>query len=967
MLSWIPADCDRTQWIKIGGALRHEFGEVGLDLFDEWSQRSADQYDARDTLSAWRSLKGGAANPSTFKTIAGMARAAGWVPGQQARKLTPAESEQRARDRAEREARSEAEAVARRAVAASRAVDMLAGGRPYVAADAAKNDYLQRQGLDEGYGAMIGPFSTTNQTPGEISIVSENALLIPMMDMDKKVHSVQAILPDATNPLKRDKTYLAGGDKRGHFFRIGQPKTRNDKHVVLIAEGFATAASLHKSTGHCVFVAFDAGNLKPVAEAVRAKVPTATIVLCADNDRFTAGNPGRTRARQAAAAVGGLVALPEFDGATTGTDFNDLAMLNGAHDDAAVIAVIEAALEANEVVTQAAVDAEWANSKVKQVTNPAREAAPWNDISNAESVAILDAPASDELPGVMFVESVPPKGETIGRPTDNRYFKLLGHDRGTYYVFQNEAKQVKAITKSDFTENGLLELAPPNWWELHFPGAGKQAGINKRAAVNFLIRACVEKGIYDPSNTRGRGAWIDSGRVVFHAGSHLQVNGLRTEVTDIESRFVYEVARDLPALGDDVATDDEGQWVITTAEKFRWEKPASALLVAGWAALAPLCGAIAWRPHIWLTGGAGCGKSTILNQFLAPLASGADDGEDGIALLANGNTSEAGLRQCLKADARPVLFDESESNRERDADRIQAVLSLIRQASTESKFKTLKGTAGGEAMSFHIRSMFCMASIQTALKQQADVERLTVLRLRDKRDNKTGDLAWSDLEIELSKLRGNGDFARRIINRSLRLMPITIKNIRTFVSAAARKFGNQRDGDQYGTLLAGAWSLFSSEMATDEQATDLIESLEWNVYVEPDADDRFDGLKALTSCIVRTDRGDATILELVQIAGGDEVEGLSGFGLPAAERMLGRYGLRRSGNDLQVSNKNDARVELMAKTNFNADLRGQLLRVPGAKPGEKPLYFKGAGTDRYLSVPLAGLFATQDDSATSTF
>lgn len=362
-LSYIPADCDRTQWIKIGGALRHEFGEAGFDLFDEWSQRSPDQYDSRGTLSAYRSLKGGISNPSTFKTIAGMARDAGWVPSSQARKMTPAESQQRALDRALRDAKSESEAVLRRAGAAGRAEACLDGARPYTADDAANNDYLKRHGHDEGYGAYIGPFTKTDPSTGEITVVSNHALLLPIMDLEKKVHSVQAIFPDADNSLKLDKIYLKYGAKRGHFFRIGQPTMRDGKYVVLIAEGFATACSLHKSTGHCVFTAFDAGNLKPVAEIIRAKLSDATIVLCADNDAWTSGNPGRKNAYQAAAAVGGLVAIPEFDkalgddGRKGPTDFNDLAMLNGTHDDAVVLAVIEAVLAANVVVTQAAVDA----------------------------------------------------------------------------------------------------------------------------------------------------------------------------------------------------------------------------------------------------------------------------------------------------------------------------------------------------------------------------------------------------------------------------------------------------------------------------------------------------------------------------------------------------------------------------------------------------------------------------------
>src|SRR3546814_4223950 len=122
---------------------------------------------------------------------------------------------------------------------------------------------------------------------------------------------------------------------------------------------------------------------------------------------------------------------------------------------------------------------------------------------------------------------------------------------------------------------------------------------------------------------------------------------------------------------------------------FRWTKPGSAALLSGWVALAPLCGALRWRPHVWLTGGAGSGKTTVLNEYVHPLMAGCD-------LFAQGNSSEAGIRQELKADALPVLFDESEQNDEREAARVQAVLALNRQASTESEAKTFKGTARTE-------------------------------------------------------------------------------------------------------------------------------------------------------------------------------------------------------------------------------------------------------------------------------
>jgi putative DNA primase/helicase len=114
---------------------------------------------------------------------------------------------------------------------------------------------------------------------------------------------------------------------RGAYFAIGKPGD-----VICIAEGFATAATIHAATGHAVAVAFYCANLAPVSGALRAKFPAARLVVCADDDRGTEGNPGVSSAIAAAKAIGGFVALPDFgpdrpDGAT---DFNDLARLRGA-------------------------------------------------------------------------------------------------------------------------------------------------------------------------------------------------------------------------------------------------------------------------------------------------------------------------------------------------------------------------------------------------------------------------------------------------------------------------------------------------------------------------------------------------------------------------------------------------------------------------------------------------------------
>lgn len=128
-------------------------------------------------------------------------------------------------------------------------------------------------------------------------------LVVPVRDAAGALCSLQFISPEG------DKRFLTGGRKRGCYFAIGKPE-----RVLCLAEGYATAASVFEATGYATAVAFDAGNLEPVARALRAKFPRISIIICADDDSETLGNPGVTCALAAARAVGGRVAVPSFLG-----------------------------------------------------------------------------------------------------------------------------------------------------------------------------------------------------------------------------------------------------------------------------------------------------------------------------------------------------------------------------------------------------------------------------------------------------------------------------------------------------------------------------------------------------------------------------------------------------------------------------------------------------------------------------
>jgi putative DNA primase/helicase len=146
-----------------------------------------------------------------------------------------------------------------------------------------------------------------------------NLLLIPLCDLDGTLHSLQTIAPNG------EKRFLAGTPKRGLFCLVGATLTH--PQGVYLCEGFATGASLHEAYGLPVLVAFDAGNLLPVASRYHAAYPHTPLTVCADNDRKTPHNVGLTKARELVATLPkvGLI-VPEFpDNAPLNlSDFNDL-------------------------------------------------------------------------------------------------------------------------------------------------------------------------------------------------------------------------------------------------------------------------------------------------------------------------------------------------------------------------------------------------------------------------------------------------------------------------------------------------------------------------------------------------------------------------------------------------------------------------------------------------------------------
>ena len=919
-------------------------------------------------------------------------------------------------------------------------------------------------------------------------------------------------------------------------------------------------------------------------------------------------------------------------------------------------------------------------------------------------------PAPAPKPVSAPVQETKGKKETrhlVDEMTVNEHFQALGFDRETYYFFSYDKQQMVTFTRGEFTETGLMSLAPLSYWEdwkhpvntFCTPENPPSIAKSRKRLIDAILQASHRKGVFDPSNQRGRGAWRDDGRMVLHTGYQLVIDGKASSIPEFNkvSRYVYELDRALPSVADDALSDEEGQGIVDLALSFRWTRKASGLLLAGWAALAPFSGALQWRPHVWVTGGPGTGKALCHNSkiltpsgwttmgeikvgdlvttpdngfgrvmgkypqgvipvykltfadgrtvrasgdhlwkvrvrkewrlrtteqmieilsrgtrssaslaiplaepldidpnkyvnlplhpyvlgallgngnlgsstssagvrftsaseevtnrvsLLAPINSalvdvvkgkegidfrfvGLDkagksmrellkdlrllgtrshnkfiprayleasisdrvellkglmdtdgyvdeggsmsyctvspqlaqdvaelvrslggiasirekhptytykgekkqgqlaynihirlkdrsmafhlqrkvdrakvdyqyadclylnvtsierDGEDecsciaidhpdrlfvtdnfvvthnttlinefvfpllnGYDLFAQGNSSEAGIRQKLRFDALPVIFDESEQNDQRESARMQAVLALMRQSSSESAARTYKGTTGGNSMDFLVRSMFCLSSIQVGIKHQADRERLAVLALRPKRESDDAAGEWKVLKEQLYMLKRDGTLPARLMRRSLDLLPITLKNIDTFATAGAKKFGSQRDGDQYGTLLAGAWSLMSGDLVTEDDAMALLDAYDWADHVEhTEMDDSTQALSAILESRVRANGGvELSVYEVVESAVVDSEQNT--LTMREADALLQRHGMRVKDGLLLFSNKSEALPRLVANAKFESDLRGYLKRITGATNfGNKAIKI-GPNLGKAVAIPL---------------
>lgn len=403
-------------------------------------------------------------------------------------------------------------------------------------------------------------------------------------------------------------------------------------------------------------------------------------------------------------------------------------------------------------------------------------------------------------------------------------YKPLGYDEDFYYFYSVLFRGIRTFRRNSFTDKSVLELNPsPNYWIGKYyteHNHGRKLDTLKMNAM--LIMESQKAGIFHISKVRRRGVYLDEDRVIVNLGDKILVDFEEKNPLEIKSKQTYVAGPAMDVDLDNVATNEDGEKLLEVLQQVNFSDRAEAFLFAGWLMLAPLGASLPYRPNLWINAGYKSGKSWLLNNILVPII-----GDFSIKAL--GGTTEAGLRQDLKGDCLPILFDESEAKTDASKEKMTSILDLMRNYSYDSPFGVIKGSKDNKSTLFTLKSMFLFTSISLALQDQADKSRVTVLQLKPKpahteeqikaKNEHFKNLKKSVAELQLDK---NG---KKFLAKSISQVKQIHYNTEIMADAIDLLTGDRRLGDQYGALLAGAFALWSDEILDPVSAKGWIEHI----------------------------------------------------------------------------------------------------------------------------------------------
>ena len=536
-----------------------------------------------------------------------------------------------------------------------------------------------------------------------------------------------------------------------------------------------------------------------------------------------------------------------------------------------------------------------------------------------------------------------------------------GDREGIYYRAKGTG-QISVFKCRSKTE--MLRLAPlEHWIELfgrnpEVQGQTRQARVDWDAAMSAVINEADRAGVFDLGSIRGHGVWLDGGRVVWHLGDVLQVDGANCTLESADGKFHYARLHAL-AVDPDVEPlqNAEGEAVLRVIRQMGWSSAVDPLHLAGWIVLANVGGALPKRPGLQLTSSSGSGKTDCVTGVIEPLLAG-------LAIYSS-TSSEAGVRQSLKSSSLPAVIDESEQENPKKR---EAQLRLVRLS--YDGVAQLMGTPSGEARSFVMRSSICLVGINATIPNVADRNRICVISRQQIPDD-----SWAEVSRCRDELitRETGE---RLLRRTVSNLKTLLANVATFARVVARRHGG-RGGETYGALLAGAHHLTSLEVLNEGQALSWIDAQRWALSDEELAgsaakDEAAQCLELLLKhevpcadgvasdfSTIKDANGRTSIRELIQyltLENGDIARGKGEDFSKSAQKTLGRIGLKvdlKRCALLVHTGEKGTLGDLYAVTRWaNGAFKDRLLDLPGAQRVISTVRIEPLGPVRCIALPI---------------
>lgn len=526
-------------------------------------------------------------------------------------------------------------------------------------------------------------------------------------------------------------------------------------------------------------------------------------------------------------------------------------------------------------------------------------------------------------------------------------FRCLGYLAGVYYYYSRGEQSVVALQSGGHGKKSLYRLAPHHYWVGNYK-ASKNNDFDENAAASSLMDTCQKAGIFNINRVRGRGVWMNDKSLVIHYGNKVSIDGIDYLPFLTPGRDVYELAEALGFKECDPLPDSKGALFPDLMKRLRWESPEQAIWFSGWMVCALIGGALPWRPHIWLTGGAQSGKTTLSGIIKKILRNN--------CLYIKSVSTEAGIRQSLKADCLSVVMDEAEREDASSHSRIQSILTLARQASSDDDSRIVKGTPLGTALNFQIRSPFCLSSINSSLIQTADKSRFTNIELSSR---KLAGEEWKQWKDDKDMML-NESYVQALYQRIFSMVPLIVENAKTFADAIETKTGDRRLGDQYGALLAGYKAFYEVHKLTEDEAKWEIEDLEFATEKENASglNDQHSLLNKIMQHVVRVpkDKGyeELSIAEMCQrvYKGHDAYD--------ECKLGLGNIGIKVIGNDIAIANDNNNLADILHGSRWPHNWQQTLKRLTFATVTTKPVYFSPGCKPKAVLLPVAQVIFEED-------